>query len=318
VRSPRAPQASTGARRGAAAVAAAIALVAVALVSVVVWRARGDDRAAGGARCVGAVGDLSPELAAMANAGLWRDSLVAALADPNREKVAICPLGPARRIDDLVVQELRSNEGPWPAALAVSVVSPARRHYLAPTLWAILPNRSMHAAAVGEPRVDAPRAVTVAADGHVEVELDSGALLVARRFDEPYFYLHFWYAAPWRVDDAGLGLPTSHPSPGLTPRQDFEHGYAVVRTGAPPGTWPDIHLAEGSPADLPGEAAEGAVIVRQTDQTAWWLPRPGERRWIPDRATFDCLGGDDRRRGDLVPAYSMATVPYGGIATCPD
>src|SRR5690606_11156382 len=124
-------------RRTTLLVVGAVAVVGLVVVAAAVVAARGDGGAvdtAGPRPCPAEVGALDADLTGQANAGLWRDALRSAFADGTRERVATCATAPARRANQLIVQELVPRVGP-PAALVVSIDRPADHFYLSPSLW---------------------------------------------------------------------------------------------------------------------------------------------------------------------------------------
>jgi hypothetical protein len=161
----------------------------------------------------------------------------------------------------------------------------------------------------------------------VVVELDRGGLLVGRRDDTQLFWVPSTLRAAWNERgglDSDLGFPTANPylfEGGL--RFDFEGGYM----SAPPSELQaalegqvvdDVTLLDAGDAAAPLAALElRGAIVRQFGGTAWWVDESGERHWIPDTATFRCLGGAAVRQGGDLPGWAIATLPLGPPATCP-
>lgn len=123
-----------------------------------------------------------------------------------------------------------------------------------------------------------PERIVTARDGHVEIQLSAGTLLVAERSDAPYFWIAGAYV-PWWRHHLGIGIPVENPLPRL--RQGFQHGYAQIRPGV---TEPEFHPVADPAALLPPHAI--VHILRQPDGTAWLivkqrgrLARVDPRRW---------------------------------------
>ncbi len=148
-------------------------------------------------------------------------------------------------------------------------------------------------------------------DGHVEIELSTGTVLVAERADAPYFWIPAAYV-PWWRNHPELGLPTGNPMPST--QQDFQHGVATVRFGS--GGDPVARLVERPEGELPTLESIRGRLLRQADATAWLIDAEGRRQWIPDGDTWNCLGGAERRLGRDLPGYAIATLPYAGQARC--
>lgn len=49
---------------------------------------------------------------------------------------------------------------------------------------------------------------------------------------------------------------------------------------------------------------------------AWFVDQQSYRRWIPDDATWRCLGGDGNVAVHDAPGWAIATLPLGPPATC--
>jgi hypothetical protein len=150
------------------------------------------------------------------------------------------------------------------------------------------------------------------ADGHVEIDLASGGLLVAERKVAPYYWIPASYV-PWWRHHPEMGLPTSRVD-HLT--QEFQHGRASVSMASPDGVSETLVPTTTAAAQLPPAIELLGHIVRQADSTAWYIDQAGKRQWIPDSDTWGCLGGDLVVKANNVPGYVVATLPFGGVATC--
>lgn len=155
------------------------------------------------------------------------------------------------------------------------------------------------------------------------LELDQGGALISELPTGPYSWLAEHFRPQWKElggFDAGLGAPTSNPYAEAGQwRQDFTYGYAMATSELDPD--PEIVVVDDPASSLPPDL-EG-VIIRQSDGTAWWIPEPGQRLWIHDGGTWDCLGGIDliaHNTSDVkmteTPGYVVATLTYTENASC--
>jgi hypothetical protein len=151
-----------------------------------------------------------------------------------------------------------------------------------------------------------------APDDHVEIDLASGGVLVAEHPVAPYFWIPASYVSWWRRHPE-MGLPTSRVD-HLT--QEFEHGLASVSRALPDGVSETVVPPTAAAAQLPPAIELRGHIIRQADSTAWYIDQAGKRQWIPDSDTWGCLGGDLVVKANNVPGYVVATLPFGGVATC--
>ncbi len=158
-----------------------------------------------------------------------------------------------------------------------------------------------------------PERIVTAPDGHVEIQLSAGTVLVAARRDAPYFWIEGAYVAWWRHHPE-LGIPVENPLPSL--RQDVQHGYAEIRPGA---NEPEFHPVANPVALLPRHSA--GHILRQPDGTAWLVVKQRGRlvrRWIPDGETWNCVGGDAVAVHPDTAGSVVVALPYAGYARCPE
>jgi hypothetical protein len=150
------------------------------------------------------------------------------------------------------------------------------------------------------------------ADGHVEIELSAGVVLVAEKVDAPYFWIPAVFVSWWRDHQAQVGLPTGNPLP--TFRQDFQKGFVSVNP--PQLAVPVLTAVDNPQRELPALDTIRGHILREPDGTAWFISATGQRLWIADGPTWDCLGGDSKRISQDLPGYAVASLPFGGQAQC--
>ncbi|MEO6468797.1 MAG: hypothetical protein ABIP21_06830 [Acidimicrobiia bacterium] len=221
-----------------------------------------------------------------------------------------CVAGPAYRWKSLIVQDLVRHGTPNGSLL----ISPN-----GVDLWM---NRSQYTSyhQIGGRSGDIaqtvgglPERIVTAEDGHVEIQLSAGTVLIAERRDAPYFWIAGAYVSWWRHHPE-LGIPVQNPLPSL--RQDFLHGYAQIRPGV---TEPEFHPISDARAQLPHHLV--GRILRQPDGTAWVVRTRHSnlvREWIPDGETWNCNGGDAVAVHPDTDGSVVAALPYAGHAHCPD
>jgi hypothetical protein len=162
----------------------------------------------------------------------------------------------------------------------------------------------------------------------VVVQLDRGGILVGPRDDTQLFWIPRRVLDIWRQRGgiAGeLGFPTSNlyaDEQGL--HLDFERGamhaygdtaaVAEILAGGPVS--PEVELYDSDTASArTGDVENG--IIRQMNGTAWWVDGDGVRHWVPDGATWTCLGGAGQLAVDGLHGWEVAALPLGPAATCP-
>jgi hypothetical protein len=163
----------------------------------------------------------------------------------------------------------------------------------------------------------------------VAIRLDNGGQLIGPRADTQLFWIPAQGVARWS-ELGGLRGQLGFPASNVKVSQDdavleFEKGEMRVTTDR---IGP---IVDGRPAPIdviiPPDRAEGLDlvtarhhIVRQWGGTAWWIDGTGVRHWIPDDATWTCLGGD----GAVAPGahdihgWTVWLFPLGRPATCGD
>jgi hypothetical protein len=162
----------------------------------------------------------------------------------------------------------------------------------------------------------------------VRVRLDKSGMLLGPRDDTQLFWLPSQVLDLWESNgglSGKLGFPTSNPyydDKGL--HLDFEHGamhaygdaayVAGIVSGGPVSAVVELH-DPGDDGALPATGLDEA-IVRQLNGTAWWVDDDRVRHWIPDGATWTCLGGDDSVAADNLHGWEIAALPLGPPAHC--
>jgi hypothetical protein len=140
----------------------------------------------------------------------------------------------------------------------------------------------------------------------------------------------FWVPGPvmnlWLQhggSEGDLGFPTSNPyidAEGV--HLDFERGVmhsygdadaiAAIVAGGPVDPLVEHPTSE---VDLTTPDLAGH-IVQQLNGTRWWVDDESVRHWIPDNATWECLGGVDNVHLDGLHGWEIAALPLGPAATC--
>jgi hypothetical protein len=222
-----------------------------------------------------------------------------------------CPDDPAFDWKELVVQELVEEEEPdLPGAMLV-VRSSGAATYLTPTAYAQYRRLGSADGSDAQNLAGLPSPVQTFADGHQEVQLSKGALMVAEQEGAPFFWLHPDFVQLWRESTDVLGLPTGNPRINL--EQDFQKGWAHIVDRSP---LPELVPVADPGAELAALGELANTGLRQADGTAWWIGEDGRRYWIATGGVYDCLipGGDESV--GAVRGYAVSTLPYGGHAEC--
>lgn len=259
--------------------------------------------------CDVAVGALDGDPAAEPVAADVRSRLVATFRGASEGASIGCPVGPAYRWQAIAVHEL-TRTGPDRSAL---VVSPNGVDlHMNNAAWGSYYQVGAKNGTAAQTTAGLPVRVVPYGDGHVEIELSAGVVLVAERTDAPYFWIPAVFVQWWREHQAQIGLPTGNPMP--TFRQDFQRGFVSVRP--PQAAVPVATFVDQPRAELPTLETIRERILRQPDGTAWFVSAEGKRQWIPDGHTWDCLGGDAKRVSRDLSGYAVASLPFGGQASC--
>jgi Protein kinase domain len=163
----------------------------------------------------------------------------------------------------------------------------------------------------------------------VAIRLDNGGLLIGPRPDTQLFWIPAQGVARWT--EAGglrgdLGFPASNVKVGVEDAVlEFEKGEMRVTADriAPISDGQVVPIDLVVPGDRTGGLDVGAVrrhIIRQWGGTSWWVDGSGVRHWIPDQATWTCLGGTGAvapRANDL-HGWTVWLFPLGRPAMCAD
>lgn len=161
--------------------------------------------------------------------------------------------------------------------------------------------------------------------GATTIRLSRNGIVVGRRDDTQAFWMPDQVLAVWGEHDAStglLGFPTSNPysfEGGV--RQDFEGGYVEADSADAPlqivqAASIEVHLVDDRWAPLSDLGPIRGRILRQHTGTAWFVDQQSYRRWIPDDATWECLGGDGNVAIHDAPGWAIATLPLGPPASC--
>ncbi len=313
-------QPATPRRRRGIVVGAAAALVALALVvgAGVLVLSRDPKPADRGATDVASVTEMAPTCGAVAEIGdvaaPWtvasaKVAIEAAAAEVDPAVGEICAVAPAASWDELVVQEIDDPDSPLASALIGSPDGSAA--YLPSAIYAGYRQIGGKESGKAQGLAGYPVAVEEWPDGHVEVTFSKGLVLVGEALHAPFFWIGPTFVDWWR-NHAELGLPMSNPMADLS--QDLQFGRARLDLTASGGE-PVAEVINAREDALPDQRRER--ILRHSDSTAWWVDADDHRHWIPDGATWECLGGDAVAAGDNVPGWAIATLPIGDLATCP-
>lgn len=271
--------------------------------------------------CTEAIGTPEPTLAAEQAAAIA--AVTAGLSDGAPEA---CGTGFAALFGDAVYQPVRWGAGDT-ARDGVVITSPFGTVLFTTAQWASYREiagrqRPENAVTFG----GYPLAFTAPpVPGETSIQLSNGGLLVGARDDSQAFWMPTPVRALWEAQggaDGDLGLPMTNPfvvPEGM--RQDFERGYLELPaeiTIPLAGVTPEqlVVKLEPDPVALLPDADLRGGIVRQPTGSAWWLDARGVRHWIPDGATWDCLGGADAVTADELAGAALASFPLGEPATC--
>lgn len=299
-----------------AAAGIAVATVIAVLVILIVGRddAVSHRQAAGaGARqapaCNGKIGELGQSVAHENDPKKLTSRLLSAFKANGGMKRLGCAAAAAERWQSLVVQTL-AHDGTSNGALVL--IPDGTDRWMNNAAY-----RSYHQIGSRDGNMaqligGLPQRVVHDRNGQVEIDLSTGAVLVAERDDAPYFWIAAAYV-PWWRSHPEVGRPVGNPLPAF--RQDFSQGLATVQPGDREPQFSDVPDPSSQlPAGINGR------ILRQVDGTAWLIKREGSRlvrRWIPDGGTWVCLGGDRIRVQPDLPGFVIASLPFAGQARCP-
>jgi hypothetical protein len=216
-------------------------------------------------------------------------------------------------------------------ALGTYVTAPdGRSVYLTDTMWKSYSDIAGGTALESPASGGYPVGVDFYSDpAAVAIRLDNGGLLIGPRVDTQLFWIPAQGVARW-TDTGGLrgdlGFPASNVKVGTTDAVlEFEKGEMRVTADriGPISDGQPAPIDLVVPADRTGGLDLAAVrrhIIRQWGGTAWWVDANGMRHWIPDHATWTCLGGD----GAVAPGahdvhgWTVWMLPLGPPARCAD
>lgn len=314
------------ARVGTLIVVGVVLLIAIALIAAVASRSDSKDDAAEGAAppnatpvsspppSEGAVAcpPSSPDISAQPELAPYVDVFTARTDEIVADPANGCPHGGLQTWDAFVVLHFATDEG---ETGVLAATDPSEAVWFTAAQWG-----SYHQ--VGGKSGDNAQALMGIAEtpedhgGYIVIPTDTDAVLVGETPDSPHFFLLGPARAVWEERggaQGALGLPTSNPVViGGALTQDFEGGYLEQL----PDASVVVTMVADPAADLPPLAELEGKIVRHPDATSWYIATDGSRYWIPDGATWDCLGGASVQAEHEIRGYAISTLPYGGPATC--
>ncbi|HMG41034.1 MAG TPA: protein kinase [Acidimicrobiales bacterium] len=239
-----------------------------------------------------------------------------------------CLSGEPEAVGDASFQALLSSQGDPAGVVVLPPNGEAVR--LTPTMWTSFREISGPSAPDNAIRFGGYPVGVRRIGGSVIVQLSGPGILVGPREDTQLFWVPGQVMPMWMDDGGGaseIGFPMSNPySDDRGLHQDFERGsmhayadpaqVAEILAGGP---FTSVIEPEVSSIDPTGDGAPELAgrIVRQFNGTAWWVDDDGVRHWLPDDATWRCLGGDDEPAHDGLHGWDVAVLPLGPVATCP-
>jgi Protein kinase domain len=297
----------------------AVALVAIAVAVVVVVSSRRGDPA-----------PSTPDSAGVAPAAVAPPAPVACLHGAVPDDIGApdgaCWAGPAQAFVDGSTRRIDDAGG---RPIGVYVTAPdGRAVYLTRTMWMSYTEIS------GRRPVDSPAygGYPVGVDDYtdpdaVAIRLNNGGLVIGPRADTQLFWVPAQGVERW-MELGGLRGDLGFPSSNLRVSADravieFQKGALSVTADRVTA----LYRGEDVPIDLviPNDPTEGLDIsavrdrvIRQWGGTPWWVDDTGMRHWIPDAATFACLGGEAAiypGAADL-HGWTVWLFPLGAPATC--
>lgn len=258
--------------------------------------------------CESHIGDLDAVVGAEPAAKSFAHQLMRTFGQEGGARLG-CAAGPAYRWKELIVQDLVRAHAPDGSL----VISPnGVKMWMNQAQYVSYHQIGGRSGDVAQIVGGLPERIVTTADGHVEIRLSAGTVLVAEQRDAPYFWIAGAYVSWWRHHPE-LGIPVQNPMPSL--RQEFQHGYAQIRPGA---TEPEFHPVADPAALLPPHL--GGHILRQPDGTAWLVVKQRGRlvrQWIPDGETWNCIGGDAIAVHPDTEGSVVVALEYAGHAHCP-
>ncbi len=215
--------------------------------------------------------------------------------------------------------------------LGMYVTAPdGRAVYLTQTMW------QSYSEISGRSPLDSPAygGYPVGVDGYddpdaVAIRLDNGGLVIGPREDTQLFWLPAQGVQRW-TELGGLRGALGFPSSNL--KVDLNGAVIEFQRGALRATAENVaalYAGQSVPIELliPSDPTDGLDIdairnrlIRQWGGESWWVDGAGTRHWVPDSATWNCLGGDDAvfPGADALHGWTVWLFPLGAPATCSD
>ncbi len=215
--------------------------------------------------------------------------------------------------------------------LGMYVTAPdGRAVYLTQTMW------QSYSEISGKSPLDSPAygGYPVGVDGYddpdaVAIRLDNGGLVIGPREDTQMFWLPAQGVQRW-TELGGLRGALGFPSSNL--KVDLDGAVIEFQRGALHATAENVgplYAGQSVPIELliPSDPTDGLDIdairnrlIRQWGGESWWVDGAGTRHWVPDSATWNCLGGDDMvfPAADALHGWTVWLFPLGAPATCSD
>jgi hypothetical protein len=237
-----------------------------------------------------------------------------------------CLAGPTRTVGTATYQPLQTRDGTADGGVLLLANGTPMR--LTEAMWtsflAIVPGSAPENAVQfrGNPqavqRFDNPPAVSMRMSGR--------GVMLGPRDDTQLFWIPGQVINVWQEHGSAggdLGFPLTNPyidaegihlefERGVMHAYADEAGVAAILDGGPV-----VPVVE-HPAitvDLNAPAAAGH-IVEQASGTGWWIDEDHVRHWIPDPATWECLGGAAAVHANGLHGWDVGVLPVGPAATC--
>ena len=215
------------------------------------------------------------------------------------------------------------------ARLGMYVTAPdGRAVYLTETMW------QSYSEISGKSPLDSPAygGYPVGVDGYddpdgVAIRLDNGGLVMGPREDTQLFWIPAQGVQRW-TELGGVRGALGFPSSNL--KVDLEGAVIEFQRGAlhvDAENVAPLYAGQTVPIEvvIPADPTEGLDIdamrnrlIRQWGGAGWWVDEVGARHWVPDSATWGCLGGDDVLfpGADALHGWTVWLFPLGAPATC--
>jgi hypothetical protein len=239
-----------------------------------------------------------------------------------------CWAGPATAFVGGTIRPVESSDG---ASRGMYVTAPdGRAVYLTQPMW------QSYGEISGKSAFDSPAygGYPVGIDDYddpdaVAIRLDNGGLVIGPREDTQLFWIPAQGVQRW-TELGGLRGALGFPSSNL--KVDLDGAVIEFQRGALHVSADNVALLYAgqtvpielvTPVDPTDGLDIGAIrnrLIRQWGGTAWWVDGSGVRHWVPDGATWSCLGGDDAvsAGADDLHGWTVWLFPLGAPATCAD